>query len=475
MKFEFNHLEKSVLDSLSKKGRVYLVGGIVRDMVMYQKVDYHDVDVEIYDLEIDEIIDILSQYGKVNEVGKSFGILKLDCLPNFDFALPRIERKKGQTHREFEVEVHKDLDMKTACCRRDFTINAMMYDYQNGKLIDYYQGREDIKNKCLKMVDEKTFYEDPLRVLRLAQFMSRFEFQVDLKTKEICQKMVNEGVLQYLSLERIQQEYNKLLMSSHPSTGLKFLLELNALIRPLETLVTCPQRLDFHPEGNVMNHTLLVVDLAALCKDKTSWPLAFMWSALLHDIGKPLVTTPEGKAPGHNESGVKVFNQYFNHFFTNKKMKKYIAFILSCALLVLQCSFVFAEEPEQYEMLEMEDDSVFSMESQSEVAPCLLYIANVGTSIVKISSNQVGIRAETVCSEKVKSIDVTYSLQKWNGSNWVTIASKSAVAYDVAQTSKSYTITGVSSGRYRTKATAFVTGYTGYSERLTGYSGSITI
>ena len=148
MKFEFNHLEKSVLDSLSKKGRVYLVGGIVRDMVMYQKVDYHDVDVEIYDLEIDEIIDILSQYGKVNEVGKSFGILKLDCLPNFDFALPRIERKKGQTHREFEVEVHKNLDMKIACRRRDFTINAMMYDYQNEKLIDYYQGQEDIKNKC---------------------------------------------------------------------------------------------------------------------------------------------------------------------------------------------------------------------------------------------------------------------------------------------------------------------------------------
>lgn len=156
-------------------------------------------------------------------------------------------------------------------------------------------------------------------------------------------------------------------------------------------------------------------------------------------------------------------------------MKKYIAFILSCALLVLQCSFVFAEESEQYEMTEMEDDSAFTMESQSEVSPCLLYIANVGTSIVKISSNQVGIRAETVCSEKVKSIDVTYYLQKWNGSNWVSIASKSSVAYDVAQTSKSYTITGVSSGKYRTKATAYVTGYTGYSETLTGYSGSITI
>ena len=138
MKFEFDHLEKSVLDSLSEKGRVYLVGGIVRDMVMYQKVDYHDVDVEIYDLEMGEIIAILSQYGNVNEVGKSFGILKLDSLPNFDFALPRIERKKGQTHREFDVEVHKDLDLKTACRRRDFTINAMMYDYQNEILIDVY-------------------------------------------------------------------------------------------------------------------------------------------------------------------------------------------------------------------------------------------------------------------------------------------------------------------------------------------------
>ena len=333
MKFEFNHLEKSVLDSLSKKGRVYLVGGIVRDMVMYQKVDYHDVDVEIYDLEIDEIIDILSQYGKVNEVGKSFGILKLDCLPNFDFALPRIERKKGQTHREFEVEVHKNLDMKIACRRRDFTINAMMYDYQNEKLIDYYQGQEDIKNKCLKMVDEKTFYEDPLRVLRLAQFMARFEFQVDLKTKEICQKMVNEGVLQYLSLERIQQEYNKLLMSSHPSMGLKFLLELNALIRPLETLATCPQRLDFHPEGNVMNHTLLVVDLAALCEDKTSWPLAFMWSALLHDIGKcndfndfreenyDSINGNSMALLGHSYEGTHIVENYLNEYEIDEQFK----------------------------------------------------------------------------------------------------------------------------------------------------------
>ena len=156
-------------------------------------------------------------------------------------------------------------------------------------------------------------------------------------------------------------------------------------------------------------------------------------------------------------------------------MKKYIALILSCMLLVAQCSLVSANETEQYEMVEMNNDDIFTTSSQEEVAPCLLYIANIYTSIIKISSNQVGIRAETVCSETVKSITVTYTLQKWNGSQWVRVASKTASASNVAQTVKSYTITGVSSGKYRTKATASVTGYNGYTESLTGYSGSITI
>ena len=156
-------------------------------------------------------------------------------------------------------------------------------------------------------------------------------------------------------------------------------------------------------------------------------------------------------------------------------MKKYIALILSCMLLFAQCSLVSASETEQYEMVEMNNDDIFTTSSQEEVAPCLLYIENIYTSIIKISSNQVGIRAETVCSETVKSITVTYTLQKWNGSQWVRVASKTASASNVAQTVKSYTITGVSSGKYRTKATASVTGYNGYTESLTGYSGSITI
>ena len=160
-------------------------------------------------------------------------------------------------------------------------------------------------------------------------------------------------------------------------------------------------------------------------------------------------------------------------------MKKIIAFFLSCMLLVMQCSMVLADEldisSEKYEMNEITNDEIFLSSSESEISPCIMYIANVYTSIVKISSNQIGIRGETVCSQKVKSIKVVYALQKWNGSKWVDVASQTATAYDVTGTSKSYTITGVSSGTYRTKASALVTGYTGYAETLTGYSASITI
>ncbi|MGN1183330.1 MAG: hypothetical protein ACI4SR_10025, partial [Faecalibacillus sp.] len=172
MKFDFKPLEKQILDDLSIHGRVYLVGGIVRDMLLFQNVNYHDVDVEIYDLEIDELENILSKYGHVNEVGKNFGILKLDVLPNFDFALPRLETKIGMTHKDFDVIVDKNLDLKQAGLRRDFTVNAIMYDYKYEEIIDFYGGLADLEKRILKMVNKDTFQEDPLRVLRLAQFIS---------------------------------------------------------------------------------------------------------------------------------------------------------------------------------------------------------------------------------------------------------------------------------------------------------------
>ena len=115
------------------------------------------------------------------------------------------------------------------------------------------------------------------------------------------------------------------------------------------------------------------------------------------------------------------------------------------------------------------------MSENTDISTCTLYIADIYTSIVKVSSTQVSIYAETVCSQKVKSIKVIYILQKWNGSKWVDIVSRTATAYDVSSTHKSYTISGLGTGKYRCKASAVATGYNGYAEGLAGYSGSISL
>ena len=327
--YRFPPLVKNIFNDIDEKGgSVFLVGGIVRDMLVYGNVDYHDVDVEVYGLTIEQLENILSRYGNVNCIGKSFGILKLDNLFNYDFALPRTEIKVGKYHQDFKIIVDKDLDFKIAASRRDLTINALMYEIKTNKIHDYFHGIEDLNRRTLRMVDEKTFPEDPLRVLRLAQFASRLDFCIEPKTKETCKKMVKKGLLNNLSNERVFNEYNKLLLSNRPSVGLSFLKDIKAILPCLDILSQTMQRLDYHPEGNVWRHTLLVIDLAALCKHKTANPLGFMWGALLHDIGKPLVTTKEGHAPKHNEAGVKIFNQQLKSLIPDKKLQKYIKTII---------------------------------------------------------------------------------------------------------------------------------------------------
>lgn len=306
---------------LSQGGLVYIVGGSVRDYVL-DIPNGHDIDVEIYHMTYQKLYDLLSQYGHVNTFGKSFAIMQLDKLPHYDFALPRKERKTGEKHQDFEVMIDPNLPIEKAIQRRDLTMNALMYDYQNQQIIDLCHGLEDIEQKIIRCVNPQTFKEDPLRVLRIAQFAARFEMTVEEKTKALCQQMVQDHLLEHLSIERVYQEYCKILMSHRPSIGFTFLKEINALPDYLQVLTTTHQRLDYHPEGNVFNHTMLVIDIAALCRDKVDEPLWFMWACLLHDIGKPLVTTVEGHAPKHNEAGVEVFKSV--QIIQSKRQREYI-------------------------------------------------------------------------------------------------------------------------------------------------------
>lgn len=324
-KIEIQGLAKQVLDDIEYHGgKVYLVGGIVRDSFFSEPLDYHDVDVEVYHLELDELKDILVNYGVVNEIGKSFGILKINTLPEYDFALPRLEIKTGNRHQDFEVIINKELTLKESSKRRDFTMNALLYEYQSGEIYDFYGGVDDIEKRCIRMVDTDTFKEDPLRVLRAAQFASRFNLDIDEELKKVCLEMVQNQMLTHLSDERIYQEYCKLLMAKKPSIGLQFLLDIKALPECIMNMKNTIQRKDYHPEGNVFNHTLLVVDLAAKVKDKASDPLGFMWASFLHDIGKPIVTTASGHAKGHPEAGCIIFDQQLRWLIKNDSLRRYI-------------------------------------------------------------------------------------------------------------------------------------------------------
>ncbi|MFX4153774.1 CCA tRNA nucleotidyltransferase [Aliarcobacter butzleri] len=220
-----------ILNDLQELGsKPILVGGCVRDSFLNKKIK--DYDVEIFNFDSLEILEkSLKKFGNVNLVGKSFGVLTLKIDEyDFDFSLPRIEKKVGNSHTDFEVSTNANLSFKEAAIRRDFTINAIGYDYFKNEILDPFGGMNDLKNKIIKHIDDKTFVEDSLRVYRSVQFASRFEFKIDENTKILCKKIVSSGELKFLPKERVFEELKKLfLKSKKPSLGLSLLKEFNIM------------------------------------------------------------------------------------------------------------------------------------------------------------------------------------------------------------------------------------------------------
>ncbi|MFW3354570.1 CCA tRNA nucleotidyltransferase [Aliarcobacter butzleri] len=220
-----------ILNTLQELGsKPILVGGCVRDSFLNKKIK--DYDVEIFNFDSLEILEkSLKKFGNVNLVGKSFGVLTLKIDEyDFDFSLPRIEKKVGNSHTDFEVSTNANLSFKEAAIRRDFTINAIGYDYFKNEILDPFGGMNDLKNKIIKHIDDKTFVEDSLRVYRSVQFASRFEFKIDENTKILCKKIVSSGELKFLPKERVFEELKKLfLKSKKPSLGLNLLKEFNIM------------------------------------------------------------------------------------------------------------------------------------------------------------------------------------------------------------------------------------------------------
>src|SRR5687767_6962501 len=166
-------------------GRALLVGGCVRDTMM--NTQPKDWDLEVYQLAPAKLREILDEYGPVNVVGEAFTVYKLGH--DLDVSIPRRERKSGRGHRAFVIEGDPAMSIADATRRRDFTINAILQDPLTGELIDPFGGQQDIAARVLRAVSAQTFVEDSLRVLRVAQFAARFEFEIDPETVALCQTM----------------------------------------------------------------------------------------------------------------------------------------------------------------------------------------------------------------------------------------------------------------------------------------------
>lgn len=294
---------------IEAKGLPLFVGGCVRDSLL--DLSPKDIDIEVFGLSSNELIEVLKRFGKVDTVGVSFGVVKLTTTnQDFDFTLPRRDNKKGSGHKGFDVEVDHTMTLKEAASRRDFTINSISRNIE-GHLSDPFNGIEDLHNNILRATSDH-FSEDPLRVLRGFQFCGRFGLTPDPYTTIACEGLLPEYVT--LSMDRIHSEWVKwALKSTKPSMGLDFLRKCGwiSLYPELKALIECPQDPVWHPEGDVWAHTLHVVDAAAdiSIRDQLNDQdrLELILGALCHDLGKPSTTVFERgrwRSPNHAHEGV---------------------------------------------------------------------------------------------------------------------------------------------------------------------------
>jgi tRNA nucleotidyltransferase (CCA-adding enzyme) len=287
-------------------GRALLVGGCVRDALLGSKPG--DFDFECFGLPGEKLIAVLGEKFELDLVGASFGVVKLKHL-DIDISLPRRETKLGLGHRAFSVDSDPSLPLEEASARRDFTVNAIYFDPLTLELLDPWNGCGDLERGILRHVSGH-FGEDPLRVLRGMQFAARFRLRPAQETVDVCRTMDCEN----LPRERLFGEWAKLLAKGERiSAGLDFLREANWLryYPELERLVGCKQDPQWHPEGDVWNHTLKSLDAFAGRRgdEPESENVIVGLAVLCHDFGKPATTRYDRergriRSLGHDEAGV---------------------------------------------------------------------------------------------------------------------------------------------------------------------------
>lgn len=282
---------RTVMGRLNEQGKKPLiVGGAVRDALLGEKPK--DIDVEVYNANYDELSDTLSKHGRVNLVGKQFGVVKFtDPQGNdYDFSIPRRDNKSGVGHRDFQVDFDPSISPQQAASRRDFTFNALAYDPVENKLHDYFHGERDLQAKLLHHTSD-AFTEDPLRVLRGMQFSARYGLDLSDDTAEASKNIAHE--YDSIPRERVSEEWMKLATKGkQPGRAIHYLMRTGWIdnFPHLANLVDVPQEPEWHPEGAAHIHTALAMDAAAKVADRENLHgddrAVTVLGAMCHDLGK---------------------------------------------------------------------------------------------------------------------------------------------------------------------------------------------
>ncbi|ADO83217.1 CCA tRNA nucleotidyltransferase [Ilyobacter polytropus] len=288
---------KLIKEIWENNGEAYLVGGWVRDRLMGATEDeIKDIDLEVMGIKRDKFEKILQKYGKFKKVGKSYEIYILNNSIEISF---------------IEVKI----PIKECARRRDFTVNSIYYNLIEDKYLDFFGGMEDIKNKLLSYVDKNSFLQDPLRILRTAQFISRFGFSAD-HLLEVIIKTEKEEISK-VPKERICRELEKIYMLGiKPSEGFLFLEKTGILQRIMPEISSLKEVMQdeiYHPEGDVFTHTMMMLDV--LSKEERTREL--FWSILYHDAGKK-ETFPGFE--GHCEKSHEIFDREIIKFTDNRDL-----------------------------------------------------------------------------------------------------------------------------------------------------------
>jgi tRNA nucleotidyltransferase (CCA-adding enzyme) len=298
MRLELPILLDQIVRELHAAGyRAVVVGGAVRDALLGGQPK--DFDIEVYGVAYDRLAGILARHGRVDLVGKSFGVVKLVTRENqggheYDFSVPRRDSKFGLGHRDFQTTFDNHISPREAASRRDFTINAMAYDPVADELLDFFGGEDDLKNRVLRATSE-AFAEDPLRVLRGMQFACRFDLTLEPGTAAMCRTIVDHYAT--IARERVADEFMKwAVKSSRPGRIAEYFAASGWDVHfpEISRLAGVPQDPHWHPEGDVGTHTMFVVDAAAriATRDNVTGDdrAVLIFAALAHDFAKATTT-----------------------------------------------------------------------------------------------------------------------------------------------------------------------------------------